>query len=310
MPKAIRYARYGDPEVMTLDDVEMPVPAAGEVRIAIRASGVNAIDWKIRRGLLANGEAMDEPAGVGMEVAGVVDAVGPGVHHLNRGQAVFGQVPSGAAATHVLAAAERLIPKPEWLSFEQAAALPVAVETADRTLRQLDIRSGQTLLIHAVAGGVGLSAAQLARARGADVVGTASEPHHPFLRELGVRPATYGDGWAERVTALAPHGVDAVLDASGRGVLPQSVELTGDPGMVITIADTAAEEQGVRFSTSADGKPLPDVFANVLPLVERGELSMPIAATFPLERAADAHRLSERGHLLGKIVIVVPQPHS
>ena len=129
--------------------------------------------------------------------------------------------------------------------------------------------------------------------------------------ELGVRPVEYGDGGgggglAERVRAAAPEGVDAVLDASGRGVLAMSVELVGGPGRVVTIADGQAAEYGVRFSTGADGVPLAEVFPEVLPLLERGALRVPIERTFPLERTADAHRLSEEGHLLGKIVITVP----
>ncbi|MDP9849796.1 NADP-dependent oxidoreductase [Streptosporangium lutulentum] len=305
MSRAIRYARYGGPEVLTLDEVPVPDPGPGEVRVAVRAAGVNGIDWKLRRGFLAGGRLLDGPVGTGVEFAGVVDALGAGVRDWNVGQAVFGHVPSGAVATHVRVAAEGLLAKPDRLSFEQAAALPVAAETAYRTLRQLDVKHGRTLLVHAVAGGVGLVAAQLARAWDAEVVGTAGAVHHDFLRELGVRPVTYGDGLAERVRAAAPEGVDAVLDASGRDVLALSVELTGDPEKVVTIADGRAAEHGVRFSTGADGVPLPEVFAEIFPLLEWGALRLPIERTFPLERAADAYRLSEEGHLLGKIVIVV-----
>lgn len=310
MSQAIRYACYGDPDVLTLDEVPTPDPGPGQVRVAVRAAGVNGIDWKIRRGFMAQGHPVDEPldapAGTGIEFAGTVDALGPGVQGWRVGQAVFGQVSSGAASTHVPAASENLLAKPRWLSYEQAAALPVAAETAYRTLRQLGVSAGQTLLVHAVAGGVGLVAAQLARAWGAEVVGTASPVHHDFLRGLGVRPVTYGDGLAERVRAAAPRGVDAVLDASGRDVLALSVELTGSAEKVITIADGRAAEYGVRFSTGADGVPLREVFAEVLPLLERDALRVPIERTFPLERTADAQRLSEEGHLRGKIVITVP----
>ncbi|MGJ6960622.1 NADP-dependent oxidoreductase [Streptosporangium sp. G11] len=320
MSQAIRYVRHGGPEVLTLDDVPIPEPGPGQVRVAVRAAGVNGIDWKLRRGFMGRGGPPAGPAGVGVEFAGTIDAIGAGAGVTadaaagdgggnggwSVGQAVFGRVLSGAAATHVPADTEDLLAMPAWLSFEQAAALPVAVETAWRTLRRLDLKEGHTLLVHAVAGGVGLVAAQLARDRGVRVVGTASPARHDFLRELGVRPVEYGDGLAERVRAAAPEGVDAVLDASGRDVLAVSVELAGGPDRVVTIADGRAAEYGVSFSTGADGVPLADVFAEVLPLLERGALRVPIERTFPLERTADAHRLSEEGHLLGKIVITVP----
>ncbi|MGS2644168.1 NADP-dependent oxidoreductase [Streptosporangium sp. G12] len=327
MSQAIRYARYGGPEVLTLDDVPLPDPGPGQVRVAVRAAGVNGIDWKLRRGFVDRGQLSAGPAGVGVEFAGTVDALGAGVGTgtgtavdlgagaggWRVGQAVFGRVLSGAVATHVPADVGNLLAMPAWLSFEQAAALPVAVDTAWRTLRELDVKEGHTLLIHAVAGGVGLVAAQLARARGVRVVGTASPARHDFLRELGVRPVEYGgdggdggDGMAGRVRAAAPEGVDAVLDASGRDVLAMSVELAGGPDRVVTIADGRAAEYGVRFSRGTGGPPLAEVFADVLPLLERGALRVPIERTFPLERTADAHRLSEEGHLLGKIVITVP----
>ncbi len=306
MSQAIRYARYGGPEVLTLDDVPLPDPGPGQVRVAVRAAGVNGIDWKLRRGFADRGQLSAGPAGVGVEFAGTVDALGAGAEGWRVGQAVFGRVLSGAVATHVPADVGNLLAMPAWLSFEQAAALPVAVDTAWRTLRELDVKEGHTLLIHAVAGGVGLVAAQLARAGGVRVVGTASPARHDFLRELGVRPVEYGDGMAGRVRAAAPEGVDAVLDASGRDVLAMSVELAGGPDRVVTIADGRAAEYGVRFSRGTGGTPLPEVFADVLPLMERGALRVPIERTFPLGRTADAHRLSEEGHLLGKIVITVP----
>ncbi|WP_436758899.1 NADP-dependent oxidoreductase [Streptosporangium sp. V21-05] len=352
MSQAIRYDRYGGPEVLTLDDVPLPEPGPGQVRVAVRAAGVNGIDWKLRYGFMDPGQPPAGPVGVGVEFAGTVDAIGVGVGSgpapapglglglgsgsgsgagafagtgtgtgsetrtgvgaggWSLGQAVFGRVLSGAAATHVTVGTDDLLAMPAWLSFEQAAALPVAVDTAWRTLRQLDVKEGHTLLIHAVAGGVGLVAAQLARARGVRVVGTASPARHDFLRGLGVRPVEYGDGGDEltgRVRAAAPEGVDAVLDASGRDVLAISVDLAGGPDRVVTIADGRAAEYGVRFSTGgAGGVPLAEVFAEVLPLLERGALRVPIERTFPLEGTADAHRLSEEGHLLGKIVITVP----
>ncbi|NRQ36748.1 zinc-binding dehydrogenase, partial [Nonomuraea sp. NN258] len=285
--QAVRYSEHGEPDVLTLTEIPLPQPGPGQVRVAVRAAGVNGIDWKLRRGFL--GAPLDGPAGTGIEVSGTVDALGPGVTRWKIGDPVFGPVPTGGLATHALAEADALLPRPGHLSDEEAAALPVAVETAARTLAELKLEAGQTLLIHAVAGGVGLAAAQLARARGAHVIGTAGERHHDRLRALGVEPVTYGDGLEDRVG----RPVDRVLDASGRGVIGLSVRLTGDPDKVITIADpVGAAEHGVRFSSN--GGPVP---------ADAAEIRVPIAEVFPLERAADAHRRSEDGHYLGKIVV-------
>jgi acetyl esterase len=305
LSRVVRYHRYGGPEVLAVDEVPTPQPAAGQLRVSVHAAGVNAIDWKLRRGLFADDQTLSEPNGTGVEMSGTVDAVGPGVEGWSPGQDVVGRVATGAAATEVIATPENLVIKPSWLPFDRAAVLPVAVETAYRTLGILDVRPGQTLLIHAAAGGVGLTASQLAIARGAEVIGTASPRHHDFLRKLGVKPVAYGDGLVERVRAIAPAGVDAVLDASGRGALPDSIELAGGADKVLTIADPRAAEYGVRFSTGADGVPLPEALAAVLPLIERGAVDIPIDASFPIERAADAQRLSEDGHVRGKIVITV-----
>ncbi|WP_344470727.1 NADP-dependent oxidoreductase [Nonomuraea monospora] len=289
---AARYSRHGDPDVLEITELPLPDPGPGQVRVAVKAAGVNPIDWKLRRGF--RGAALDGPQGVGMELAGTVDALGPGVTGLRIGDPVYGQTAPGAAATHAIADAEALAPKPDDLTYEEAAALPVAVETARRALRDLGLEAGQTLLIHAVAGGVGLAAAQLALARGAEVIGTAGERHHDFLRGLGVHPVAYGEGLAERL----PPSVDRVLDASGRGELDLSVALTGDPAKVITIADRAgAERLGVRFSTG-DG-----AAAAARALREAPHVRLPVAEVFPLEQIADAHRRSEEGHLLGKLII-------
>ena len=304
MARAIQFTEYGDPDVLQLVDVLTPEPGEGQVRVAVRAVGVNAYDWKVRSGAYSDGTPLAGPTRTGLDFAGVVDALGSGVEGLEVGQAVLGKAP-GAAATHVAADAAGLVPRPDSLSFELAAALPTPTETAVRSLRLLDPKPG-TLLIHAAAGGVGLVAAQLARSRGLTVIGTASDPNHAFLREIGVVPVTYGDGLVERVRAVAPQGVDAVLDASGRGVLPDSIELAGGPERVVTIADFQGAEYGVRVTGGgADSVPMREAFAEVLPLLERGELKVPIEHVFPLDRAAEAHRVSQTGHLRGRIVLTV-----
>ncbi|MBO0654480.1 NADP-dependent oxidoreductase [Streptomyces triculaminicus] len=301
--RRLQHAVYGGPEVLELAELPLPEPGPGQVRVRIHAAGVNGLDSKMRQGLFAPGQAAPaEPASLGIEMAGVIDALGPGVSEWSIGRAVLGRTAAlDAVATHALAPADAIVAKPDALTFEQAAALPIATETAYRTLRQLGLRAGQTLLVHAAAGGVGLMAVQLARTWGATVIGTASEANHAFLREIGATPVTYGDGLAERVRAVAPRGVDAVLDGSGRGVLPLSIELTGNPAKVITIADLDSARHGVHFSTEA--LPIPHVMAEALPLIESGRIRMPVEAVFPLEKAPDAYRRLDLGHLRGKIVI-------
>ncbi|MBB5081559.1 zinc-binding dehydrogenase [Nonomuraea endophytica] len=296
--RAVRYSEHGGAEVLRVDEVPIPVPGPGQVRVAVRAAGVNAVDWKIRGG--AFGIPLDGPTGTGLEFSGVIDAIGPDVDGadagwLRVGQEVVGRH-GGALADYVLAVPDDLVLKPDGLTHVEAAALPVAVETAARALGLLGLEEGRTLLIHAVAGGVGLAAAQVAIRAGLRVVGTASEPHHPYLKGLGVHPVTYGEGLEERIG----EPVDLVLDASGRDVVAMSVRLTGDPDKVVSIADPGASSHGARFSSGS---------SNPIKLREiAGEIAttrLPIAAEFPLEEAADAHRLSEHGHFLGKIVVNV-----
>lgn len=282
-------ARY--PDLGALEDIPLPKPGPGQVRVAVRAAGVNGIDWKLGRGLM--GAPHNGPTGI--EMAGTVDALGPGVTRWRIGDPVYGPTPAGAAATHALADADALTAKPADLSYVDAAALPVAVETAHRTLTELGVAAGHTLLIHAVAGGVGLAAAQLALARGAHVIGTASERHHDRLRTMGIDPVTYGEGLADRLT----RPIDRVLDASGRDVVGLSVALTGDPAKVVTIADPAgAAEHGVRFSHNGGPVPTDEV----------AHIRVPVAEVFPLTRTADAHQRSEDGHFFGKLVIDTTPP--
>lgn len=302
MPASIMYRRFGGPEVLELTESDMPQPGPGQVRLAVRAAGVNPIDWKLLRGMM--GGTVTTPRGVGVEAAGVVDALGSGVDAFAVGDEVFGRPIGGGYAEYVLASAENLVRKPEGMPWELAGGLTVAAETAYRALTYLGVTSGETVLIHGAAGAVGTVATQLAVARGATVIGSASEANHEFLRSLGAEPVTYGEGLVQRVRAITPQ-VDAVFDTAGKGALPDSIELAGGTDRVITIADPGAAELGVRFTGGPDDSfPLPEVFAEVLPLYEQGKLRLPIASTYPLESAAEALARSEEGHGRGKIVIV------
>ena len=296
--KAVQYSEFGDPEVLHVAEVEEPHAGAGQIRVAVKGASVNPIDWKRRSGMMGG----DLPTIPGSDVAGVVDEVGDGVTDVAVGDEVFGNAVGGGSAEHALMSQYAI--KPASLSWEEAAGLPVAVETAVRTLDLLGVEPGQTVLVNGAAGGVGSAAVQFARARGARVIGTASEGNHEFLRSLGAEPTVYGDGLVERVRELAPDGVDRALDTAGKGALPDLIELTGSPDNVVTIADFAgAPEHGVRITTGSDGRSW-QALGEAARLYEEGKLSLPVERTFPFSQAPEAHRISQEGHVRGKLVLI------
>jgi NADPH:quinone reductase-like Zn-dependent oxidoreductase len=299
--KAVQFSEYGGPDVLQVADVEEPHAGAGQIRVAVKGAGVNPVDWKLRSGMMREVMPVEMPSIPGSDVAGVVDEVGDGVSDVAVGDEVFGFAVGGSAAQH--AVLEHYAAKPADLWWAEAAGLPVAVETAVRTLDLLGLEPGRTILVNGAAGGVGIAAVQFARARGARVIGTASESNHEFLRTLGAEPTTYGEGLVERVRELAPDGVDRALDTAGRGALPELIEITGSPDHVVTIADFSAAEHGVRIATGA-GERSWEALGQAAQLHQAGKFTMPVAQTFPFEQAAEAHRLSEGGHVRGKLVLI------
>ena len=298
--KAARFRSFGGPEVLEIVDLPDPRPGPGQVRIAVRAAGVNPSDWKKRAGLMDQ----ELPQGLGHEAAGVVDEVGAGVTDVAVGDRVFG-VCAEEGAQAELTVLSAWAPIPPSLDFAQAAALPAAIETAARALDQLGVETGHTLLVNGASGSVGSAAVQLAVVRGARVIGTAGPANHAYLRTLGAEPVAYGEGLVERVRALAPDGVDRALDAAGSGVLPDLVQLAGGRRQVVTIADFAgAQEHGVVFSRGDTGRAL-YVLAEIGELIESGRFSPPVVRTFGLAEIAQAHRTGENAHGRGKLVLVV-----
>jgi len=300
--RAVQFSQFGGPEVLEIADLPEPHPGAGQIRIAVRAAGVNPIDWKVRGGAMGG----ELPRQVGQEAAGVVDELGDGVSDVAVGDEVFGfPVAGGAAAEYVVLGAYAR--KSQSLDFVRAAALPVAVETAWRCLDLLEVSGGDVLVINGASGAVGIAATQLAIRRGATVIGTAGPDNQDFIRELGAEPTTYGEGLADRVRAATADGrVDKALDASGGGMLPDLVELTGNPDNVIAIADyVGAEQTGVRFTGGPGTERAVHALADIVPLLEAREFVMPIAHSFPLEEVAEAQRVGEAGHAPGKIVLLV-----
>jgi len=298
--KAVVIDEFGGPGVLHVADRELPEPGAGQVRVRVRAAGVNGIDGTIRSGAAQQMFPTQLPAVLGLEIAGTVDAVGPGVEGLAAGDDVLGFADGGGYAEYALATT--VAPKPAELGWTEAAALPVAAETALRVLRLLEVTQGDTLLIHGAAGGVGTVAVQLAVARGAIVIGTASEANHDHLRELGATPVLYGEGLVDRVRAAAPDGVDAVFDAAGRGALPDSIALRGGTSRIVTIADPAAFGLGIPFSGEA-ARDAGDL-AEVARQAGDGRLRVTVAETYSLEEAPAAHEAVATGHGRGKVVLL------
>ncbi|CAJ62331.1 MULTISPECIES: NADP-dependent oxidoreductase [Frankia] len=298
--KAVQFSRFGGPEVLRIVDLPDPHPRAAEIRIRVRAAGITAGDWKKRQGL------MDEelPQTLGYEAAGIVDEIGDDVCGVAVGDRVFGASPYGAAQAE-LAVLSPWAPIPYSLDYVRAAAIPAAAETAARSLDQLGVTAGSTVLVNGASGSVGSAAVQLAVERGARVIGVGSPGTHDTLRSLGAEPVAYGEGMAERVRAITPSGVDVALDVAGSGVLPELVELAGAPEHVITVADfRGAQQTGVRFSRGDTGRAT-YALGQVARMAETGRFSVKIGRTFPLAEVAQAHRVGQAGTVRGKLVLFV-----
>lgn len=304
MARTVRFDTYGDFDVLRAVDASPPDAGPGQLRVAVRAAGVNPVDAKIVRGLMAAIMPQQLPAGLGSDVSGVVDQVGAGVTEFRVGDAVMGASLTPAMSEFALADPANLVLKPADVSWEVAGTVAGAGGTAWTALDRLDVAAGETLLVHAAAGGVGTFAVQLAAARGARVIGTASESNVDYLRSIGAEPVTYGDGLVNRVRAIAPTGVNAVLDASGRGEIPASIELAGGPERVLTLVAFDAAASGIQIFVGGTDDARGPALRGIVPLIESGKLTVPIWRTYALADTAEALRTSATGHLHGKIVVV------
>ncbi|GAA3778971.1 NADP-dependent oxidoreductase [Streptomyces coacervatus] len=306
--KGISYARYGGPEVLEYGELPDPKVGPDAVLVKVRAAAVNPVDWKCREGHLDGILDAVFPVVPGWDVSGVVVQPGVSVTEFTAGDEVIGYVREdflsrGTFAEYVAAPVRTLARKPRNLSFEEAAGLPLVGLTAYQVLvKALQVKRGETVLVHAAAGGVGSVAVQLARHFGARVIGTASEGNHDFVRGLGCEPVEYGDGLAERVRGLAPEGVDAVFDTVGGEALKISADLLAPEGRLASIADGDVVGYGGRYYWV---RPDAEDLLRLTELAEEGVVSVHLSQTFPLERAADAHRLNQEGRTRGKIVVTV-----
>ncbi|TSE17060.1 NADP-dependent oxidoreductase [Arthrobacter sp. KBS0703] len=303
MSTRVYFDEYGGPHVLQVGTEELPEAGEGEVRVEFRAVSVNPVDWKLVAGYLKQWAPLDLPAVPGSEAAGVVTAVGPAFEGFAVGDEVIWNGLTGGYRTEALVPAEQLTPIPAGVDFEQAACIPVAGGTAYSALKQLGVGPGDTVLIHAAAGGVGSAAVQIAAALGARVVGTASESNHEYLRELGAEPVTYGAGLADRVRDLsdAIGDVTAVFDTIGNeeAVAATAELLQGRSRAVTTVPGKLSAEAGIAAVRQLEGR-----VEEVATLAADGQITFTISHRMPLIEAADALEISRAGHGRGKIVLL------
>ncbi|MDQ3627265.1 MAG: NADP-dependent oxidoreductase [Actinomycetota bacterium] len=299
---------HGEPDVVEIAEVDDPLVGPDSVLIEVAASSVNPVDWKIVAGYLTGALPHHLPMIPGWDVAGTVKAVGPAVTTVSVGDRVAAydredHVQHGTYA-ELTSVPERTVARiPDGVSFEQAGALPLAGLTAAQALDAVGVVAGDTVLVHAAAGGVGSMAVQLAVHGGARVIGTASPANHDYLRDLGAEPVEYGDDLVDNVRELAPDGVDVVVDLIGGDALAATPKVLAPGGRVVSIIDAATVSQlgGAYVFVRGRG----DQLGQLLTLVADGTLRVQIAEAFTLERTADALRASMGGHVRGKVVITL-----
>lgn len=305
MPRVFRFNDYGGPETQEFVDLPMPEPGPSEILVRVKSAGVNPVDYKIRRGLLKDVAPRELPAEFGSEVSGVAEKVGRDVEGFSRGDEVFGSPAPGhgAFSEYTVTSASATAKKPTHVNFNDAATIPVAGATAYDGIVDLDLAKGQTLLITGIGGGVGVSAAQIARDSGLTVLGTASEGKRALVESLGATLVTYGDGVEQRVRELLPDGVDAILDLVGGDALRAVAGLAKDPRKLITTADpeTAAELGGAPVERDRTSR----VLAEVAELIADGKLDPHVNDVLGFDDAPNAIAAVESGHAQGKVVISI-----
>jgi NADPH2:quinone reductase len=305
MARAIRFDHYGDREVLYVADVAVPEPALGEVVVEVRAAGINPGEAAIREGALEESFPATFPSGEGSDLAGVVSAVGEGVAEFAVGDEVLGwSWRRSSQAEFVAVPITQLIRKPASLSWEAAGSLYVVGCTAYAAVRAVGAKQGDTVAVSAAAGGVGSVVVQLLHSKNATVLGIASPPHHEWLAAHGAIPISYGSGLEQRLRAAAPNGIDAFIDLFGPQYVQLAVDLGVAPDRIETIISRAkANELGTKAAGSGDASTT-DVLSQMAELVASGQIEIPIAATYPLEKVRDAFAELEQRHTNGKIVLI------
>ncbi|ORV10738.1 NADP-dependent oxidoreductase [Mycobacterium celatum] len=306
--RAVRFDRYGGRGVLYVAEIDMPSPGEGEVLVEVMAAGINPGEAGIRSGAMHEMFPATFPSGEGSDLAGVVVDVGPGVTQFSAGDEVLGfSLRRSSHATHTVVPVAQLIPKPPQLSWEVAGSLYVVGCTAYAAVQAVAPQPGENVAVSAAAGGVGSLVVQLLVQRRARVLGIASARNADWLRSHGAVPIEYGDGLAERLRDAAPDGIDAFIDLFGPDYIQLAVDLGVPPERIETIISFAkAGEVGAKTEGSMDAS-TPEVLAEMAELVASGAIDFDIAATYPLDRVADAYEQLEQRHTHGKIVLL-PQP--
>lgn len=299
--KAVAFTEFGGPEVLRVLELPEPHAGPGQVRVRVKAAGVQPYDAAVRAGWEPPGLVLGWPRVPGNEFAGVVDEGGGDVA---AGTEVLGFTAVQAAAEYIVVPATDVTPKPPEMPWEVAGGFTAGTQTASIALEALQVQAGETLLVHGAAGSVGTAAVQLARLKGARVIGTASEANQDYLRGLGATPVVYGEGLRERVEAAAPQGVDVVLDGAGGAALDLSLELVTDRRRILTLVDHG-RAAGLGVLVSKSGRSAARL-AELAALYAKGDLRFHVRRTYPYTEAAAAHREIETGHGRGKIVLTFP----
>jgi NADPH:quinone reductase-like Zn-dependent oxidoreductase len=305
--QAIRFHDHGGPDQLVMDQVPMPEPSQGQVLVRVYAAGVNPVDWKIRAGWMREFLPTPLPAGTGRDFAGMIEALGPGVTGFMQGQAVFGMAESGSYAQYVVASTNHIAPKPDRLSFDEAASVPVGGVTAWRALFDAaHLQTGQRILVQGAAGGVGLFAVQLAAWKGAHVTGTASGGNADFVRSLGAEQVI---DYRTTPVQNAVHDMDVVLDTVGGDVLEQSYGLVRSGGILVTIAgrpdDEKAGQRNIMATSVGPAAESASILRELGQLLQMGKLKTYLQKVLPLDQAGQAQSISETGHGRGHLVLHV-----
>ncbi|HUJ66310.1 MAG TPA: NADP-dependent oxidoreductase [Acidimicrobiales bacterium] len=308
--RAVRFERYGGVEELQVVDVPWPAAEPGRAVVDVVAASINPGEAAIRRGVLHDRFPAQFPEGEGSDLAGVVAQVGAGVTNVAVGDEVIGWSDERSShAEAVSVPATQLVPKPEGVSWEAAGSLYVAGVTAVANVRSVRVQDGDVVAVSAAAGGVGSITVQLARHRGANVIGIAGPRSAEWLRSVGVVPVEYGDGLAERIGAAAPTGVDAFIDCFGGGYVDLAVELGVPRDRINTIIDwPAAQRLGTKQDGMATVADPAAAISELAELIARGDLVVPIARTFPLDDVRLAYEQLEQRHTLGQIVLLMRRP--
>ncbi len=302
--RAVRFAEYGDVEVLNVVEVPEPEPAAGQVLVQVKATGINPGEAKIRAGLLHSRWPATFPSGEGSDLAGVITRTGPGVAGVNAGDEVIGYTDDRSShAEYAVVEVRNLTPRPTGVPWEVAGSLYVAGCTAYATVRAVELAAGDTVVVAGATGGVGCLAVQLAKLAGATVIGVASPANRDWLIKHGVIPVHYGQDIAGRIKQEAPV-IDAFIDTFGGDYVQVALDLGVPPARIDTIANFAAvDEFGVKGEGNAAGASA-TVLEELAGLIAAGRLELPITETFPLTQVRAAYRRLAQGHVLGKIVLV------